>query len=270
MTPRRYFTFACFTALIQGGVIASQDKSSDAPQPAGTVIGTAQSMNITIGTHATQKITASPANKEQATNKQLASPKKPEHKPTHPVKSNALVKHTSEVLKSKNNLNALTQAKPQQQKVTITENIQVSKKRVDDQLSVKKTINEPKAKPLDMKAKQKLDIDSNRQFDSQGSKGTQALAQTSIALNQPTFSAPPSQPNYPKLARKRGLEGTATIEVMFNQIGEQLSLTLINSSGFTLLDKAALNAVKKWQFSAPSPPKSYAYTVRVPVRFALN
>lgn len=57
---------------------------------------------------------------------------------------------------------------------------------------------------------------------------------------------------------------------MFNQLGEQLSLELVDSSGYRLLDKAALAAVKQWQFAAPSPQTALAYTVRVPIKFALN
>ncbi|MCL1124534.1 energy transducer TonB [Shewanella surugensis] len=92
----------------------------------------------------------------------------------------------------------------------------------------------------------------------------------SMEITHPSFTSPPAQPRYPRLARKKGLEGIATLEVLFNQAGEQLSLTLISSSGFNLLDKAALDAVKQWHFSAPDEQIAYAYKVRVPVRFVLN
>jgi len=241
MTPRRYFTFACFTALIQGGVITSQGQSSEITLSAGTVLGSIQSINITIATHGTETLATPPTDHTQARKKTLTSPKKPEHRMFDPVKTNNLVNITSPVPEPKSKMDALAHTKAQKQTDAATEIVPVSKKQAD--------------------------VNSSRQLDTQTSQG---VTQTNIALNQPTFSAPPSQPNYPKLARKRGFEGTATVEVMFNQIGEQLSLTLINSSGFNLLDNAALNAVKKWQFSAPSPQKAYAYTVRVPVRFALN
>lgn len=94
--------------------------------------------------------------------------------------------------------------------------------------------------------------------------------QHSIEVKRPRFSTPPAQPRYPRLARKKGLEGIATLEVLFNQAGEQLSLTLVSSSGFNLLDKAALDAVKQWHFSAPDKQIAYAYKVRVPIRFSLN
>ncbi|MGL4712684.1 MAG: energy transducer TonB, partial [Shewanella sp.] len=91
-----------------------------------------------------------------------------------------------------------------------------------------------------------------------------------VELAKPLFAAAPPQPTYPKIARKKGLEGTATIEVMFNELGEQLTLTLVTSSGFSLLDQAALDAVENWQFAAPAQRLASHYKVRVPIRFALN
>jgi len=57
---------------------------------------------------------------------------------------------------------------------------------------------------------------------------------------------------------------------MFNELGEQLALKLVKSSGFSLLDQAALDAVETWQFEAPAPRLASHYKVRVPIRFALN
>ncbi|WP_299008069.1 energy transducer TonB [uncultured Shewanella sp.] len=92
----------------------------------------------------------------------------------------------------------------------------------------------------------------------------------SMEVSQPKFAVPPTQPHYPKLARKKGFEGITTLEVLFDQAGKQLSLKLISSSGFNLLDKAALEAVKKWRFSAPNEQTAYTYKVRVPIKFSLN
>ncbi|WP_198782504.1 energy transducer TonB [Shewanella putrefaciens] len=99
---------------------------------------------------------------------------------------------------------------------------------------------------------------------------TQSLKTPIVELAKPVFTSPPPQPTYPRIARKKGLEGTATIEVMFNELGEQLALKLVKSSGFSLLDQAALDAVETWQFEAPAPRLASHYKVRVPIRFALN
>lgn len=97
-----------------------------------------------------------------------------------------------------------------------------------------------------------------------------AAMQSQLSLEKPKFSAPPTKPNYPRLARKRGLQGTALVEVLFDNLGKQIELNLVDSSGAAILDKAALDAVKLWQFSPPSPQSALAYRVQVPVTFALN
>jgi periplasmic protein TonB len=99
--------------------------------------------------------------------------------------------------------------------------------------------------------------------------GQQALLKPQVLLKA-KFLAPPTKPNYPRLARKRGLQGTALVEVLFDNLGKQLELNLVDSSGAAILDKAALDAVKLWQFSPPSPQNALAYRVQVPVTFALN
>ena len=258
MTPKRYLTFACLTALIQGGVIASQSQPSEL-RTAGVPMGSVQSINLTITTPTTQS-TSPAAAPPAAVEKQLtkAAPNKPKaivKPPTAEPKTNPLsIVKTPPVVKK---IEPVSHTKSDEQ--------QTAKQPASDN-KIPKTNTDPlvaDTTPLPVS-------DANTHAQQRETQAKQGVAQTNIMLNRPTFSSPPSQPLYPKLARKRGFEGTVTVEVMFNQIGEQLSLTLIDSSGFTLLDKAALNAVEKWQFSAPSPQTAYAYTVRVPVKFALN
>jgi TonB family protein len=59
------------------------------------------------------------------------------------------------------------------------------------------------------------------------------------------------QPEYPLLAQKRGYEGTATINFVVNEAGGVTKAEVAVSSGFTVLDDAALNVVKnRWRFPA--------------------
>ena len=78
-------------------------------------------------------------------------------------------------------------------------------------------------------------------------------------------------PLYPRLARKRGLEGTVLLDVRVSSSGKVDSVRLGQSSGFSLLDKSAIKAVKKWLFH---PAKIHgdpvAMNVRIPVRFDLT
>ncbi|MEG3638073.1 energy transducer TonB [Magnetococcus sp. PR-3] len=78
-------------------------------------------------------------------------------------------------------------------------------------------------------------------------------------------------PPYPRKARKRGVQGTVllTVEVLKN--GAVKTITITQSSGSRLLDRAARRAVKRWHFTpAQRGDRVEAATVRVPIRFQLK
>lgn len=76
-------------------------------------------------------------------------------------------------------------------------------------------------------------------------------------------------PEYPRLARRRGLEGTCIIEVVMNTRGDVIRLALKQSTGHSMLDNAALNAVRNWKFIAPTGISGPSKAL-VPVRFTLT
>jgi len=55
-------------------------------------------------------------------------------------------------------------------------------------------------------------------------------------------------PRYPYSARKRGWEGTVLVRVLVSTSGRALEASVENSSGYTLLDRSALKAVRRWKF----------------------
>ena len=83
------------------------------------------------------------------------------------------------------------------------------------------------------------------------------------------YRGPQPAPNYPRMARRRGLEGTCVIEVLMDTQGEVITLALKQSTGHTILDQAAPAAVKDWKFIAPTGIAG-ASKALVPVRFALT
>ncbi|USD66796.1 energy transducer TonB [Vibrio sp. SCSIO 43136] len=90
-------------------------------------------------------------------------------------------------------------------------------------------------------------------------------------VENPEFKTRPVQPNYPRLARKRGIEGVATYEIWLDEDGRQIKQVLMDSSGTKMLDKAALKAIKQWQFSPHQINGiSVAHRVLIPVRFSLD
>lgn len=95
--------------------------------------------------------------------------------------------------------------------------------------------------------------------------------ETPVLVERPSFLTKPRPPKYPRIAQKRGIEGVALYEIWLDENGKQVKQVLISSSGATMLDKSALDAIKKWKFSPHSVGgKTIAHRVTVPVRFKLD
>lgn len=79
------------------------------------------------------------------------------------------------------------------------------------------------------------------------------------------------RPDYPRAAREAGWEGTVVLQVLVLPDGTAGNVTLHKTSGYSILDEAALNAVKGWQF-IPAMDGNFAIKsmVRMPVRFDLR
>ena len=77
-------------------------------------------------------------------------------------------------------------------------------------------------------------------------------------------------PAYPRTARRRGLEGLVEINALVDVEGKVKEQMLAQSSGYSILDRAALKAVRKWKFSPGiQNGRAIEMWVKVPVRFQL-
>lgn len=78
------------------------------------------------------------------------------------------------------------------------------------------------------------------------------------------------KPNYPEAARRARLEGLVTLTVTVSEHGLVEDVKISSSSGASILDNAAVSAVKKWRFRpaliSGHPATS---TIDIPVRFQL-
>lgn len=63
----------------------------------------------------------------------------------------------------------------------------------------------------------------------------------------PTYDHIPP-PRYPDLARQRGWHGTVTLVVKIDATGRVTHVEVEESSGYQLLDAAAVNAVRRWRY----------------------
>jgi periplasmic protein TonB len=91
-----------------------------------------------------------------------------------------------------------------------------------------------------------------------------------INLN-PRFRSPPPPPVYPRQSIERDEEGVVLVRALVDPVGAPQRVLVFKSSGFPLLDEAALVAVQKWRFEPMiREGRAAAAWVQVPVRFRLN
>ncbi|WP_415668875.1 TonB family protein [Vibrio rarus] len=90
-------------------------------------------------------------------------------------------------------------------------------------------------------------------------------------VTTPTFSAKPTAVGYPRLAQRRGLQGSTLIEIWINTEGKQIKQSIVSSSGHKILDDAAMKSVSEWQFQRHNEQgQRIAYRVQVPINFKLQ
>ena len=78
-------------------------------------------------------------------------------------------------------------------------------------------------------------------------------------------------PKYPRIARRRGYQGTVILEVFINREGKVSDLRILESSGHSVLDRAAVASVKLWSFKPGARgEEKVEMWVKVPIRFQLK
>lgn len=103
-------------------------------------------------------------------------------------------------------------------------------------------------------------------------KESESVAQDIV--EPPKFGAaylhnPP--PQYPVVSRRIGEEGRVLLRVLVSKKGDAEQVEIETGSGSTRLDKAAMDAVKKWRFiPAKRNNEPISAFVIVPIQFTLN
>lgn len=96
-------------------------------------------------------------------------------------------------------------------------------------------------------------------------------SQTQQASFQAAQVRKQTKPHYPRLAWRRGQEGTVWLRVQVDSSGKALAIQIDRSSGFDVLDKAAIKAVRSWRFlPALQDGQAQASYVKIPVKFQLD
>jgi protein TonB len=88
---------------------------------------------------------------------------------------------------------------------------------------------------------------------------------------KPRYRHPPTPAVYPPRAVDLGQQGEVLVRVRLDPNGAAVEIVIYRSSGFELLDRAALAAVRGWQFlPAVRDGRAVAAWVEIPVRFHLR
>ena len=107
-----------------------------------------------------------------------------------------------------------------------------------------------------------------------GSGQREGTGTENVPTTPPSFNAAylrNDPPRYPPSARRNGVEGRVNLRVRVTRDGRAAQVQVHESSGSTLLDNAALEAVKNWQFvPARRGQEAIESTVIVPIVFRLD
>lgn len=78
-------------------------------------------------------------------------------------------------------------------------------------------------------------------------------------------------PRYPPSAQRRGHQGTVVLRVHVDARGVPVEIDIVDGSGSRVLDRAALDAVRRWRFApAMRDGRPVAGSVQVPIDFTLQ
>ncbi len=107
--------------------------------------------------------------------------------------------------------------------------------------------------------------------ESQASTNQEIQQTKEVIIYKPQLAAPPIPPKYPNIARRKKQQGTVWLDISLDKKGKQQELYVYKSSGVPILDKAAITAVKQWQFAQfQRNYHAQQVKIRIPIEFSLN
>jgi protein TonB len=103
-----------------------------------------------------------------------------------------------------------------------------------------------------------------------GTGGSASVSNAGVDSRPPGYGER-AAPEYPALAVRRGYEGTTLLRVRVLEDGHVAVVEIKESSGYRILDEAAMKAVRPWRFTpALMAGKPVASWVLVPIAFKLT
>lgn len=125
----------------------------------------------------------------------------------------------------------------------------------------------------EVESKGSLNPDSSGLADKEGAIGS-AGNQPSPEANQPDqlpVKIHNPSPGYPLKARENNWEGVTVLKILVQADGKIGEVTVLESSGYPLLDQVAVKAVKQWRYRpALKNGVAVAWQIRVRIKFVLE
>lgn len=141
--------------------------------------------------------------------------------------------------------------------------------------NTKEVEQKPPLKEVPPKQRAKPPLPENFQpFLSKPSAGPQRKEERQASAVTKPFAAAHlnnPRPYYPLRARRKGYQGTVLLDVIVQTDGRAKSVSLAQSSGHEMLDKTALQTVRRWRFiPAHQGRKPVETTVQIPITFKIK
>ncbi|MCW8327752.1 energy transducer TonB [Photobacterium sp. SDRW27] len=253
MNTKRYVIAGTASIIIHSVVLSAVPNTMVMAMPVGT-----ESTRVSLNLVSAPKPTPQPVAETQVVQETI-----PVAKPKSIEKQTAVKK----LVKKKKP--EVTQDKPIEKTITKTKKEPPKKPEEKTAKTVTKPQPEKKVAKKETKpANAKPVVENQPEVKAQAASGVNSSPKL---VTQPTFSTSPSPVKYPRLAKRRGIEGQVMVEVWLDPNGKQIKHTLVKSSGAQVLDKAALEAIKRWHFSSHIiDGQAIAHRVQIPVRFELD
>ncbi|HIF9396756.1 energy transducer TonB [Photobacterium damselae] len=252
MDTTRYVIAGAVSVIIHGLILSAVPSQNAIAMPIGNQIAPV-SLNLVTAPIAPPPPAQDVAKAEVKPQKSVKKTQQIEQKTA--VKK--LVKKTTPTKKAaKKVANKTTKTKKAEQKPVV--------KNRDSKPVKSATKPQPQSKPKN-ETSQVANTANNKK--AQLSSGTQSPE----LVSRPTFATRPGPVSYPRLAKRRGIQGQVMVEIWIDPKGKQIKQKVISSSGTEILDQAALTAIKKWKFSSHIVDgQAIAHRVHIPVRFQLD
>lgn len=138
----------------------------------------------------------------------------------------------------------------------------VTRKVNRDVLKTQTTVNHLHTKKFN-KSKENQDVPNKYKKPLQNISSFRAHYKTG-SINNP-------HPPYPILARKKGWQGSLTLEVSINKLGIVEEVEINKSSGYSILDNTSKKTIKEWKFRpAVKNGVNTSDKLFIPIRFVLD